>query len=264
MSALPHVALGLDALLDADRVGLHRLFAADTPVRDELRRILADSTVVIDSLAVTGVARERLDALTGGTVVPLDSKPAAECAEHIIDQWRRRLPADLADRAVVPEPLIAVDAHDRAVSRSAVLHPGSGGRAKCWPIERFIELADRLRREGMDVAFMLGPTEMDWHGDEWRRVLADHAPVVIESDLRSVAQHMSAADLYIGNDAGSTHLAASVGTPTVAIFGPTHPRVWRPIGPVVRIVAPPDGSGAIEAIPVDAVWGACRPLIGRG
>lgn len=263
MSALPHGALGLDALLDADRVVLHRLFAADAPVADELRRILADSTVVIDMLAVSGVARARLDALTGGTVVSLDPRPAAGCAEHIIYQWRGRLPEDLASHVVLPGPLIVVDAPDCDISRSALLHPGSGGRAKCWPVRRFIELAHRLRDDGMGVSFMLGPAEMDWHGDEWRRMLADHAPVIIESDLWGVAKHMSAADLYVGNDAGSTHLAASVGTPTVVIFGPTDPRVWRPMGGRVRVVAPPDGSAEIETIPLEAVWDACRPLIGR-
>jgi ADP-heptose:LPS heptosyltransferase len=41
--------------------------------------------------------------------------------------------------------------------------------------------------------------------------------------------------MYIGNDSGITHLAAAVGTPVLALFGPTNPEVWAPRGPHVRV-----------------------------
>jgi ADP-heptose:LPS heptosyltransferase len=43
---------------------------------------------------------------------------------------------------------------------------------------------------------------------------------------------------YIGNDSGVSHLAAYLGLPTVAVFGPSDPKMWRPIGPTVQIVRP--------------------------
>jgi hypothetical protein len=52
-------------------------------------------------------------------------------------------------------------------------------------------------------------------------------------DLYDLARWLAGARLYVGNDSGITHLAAAVGTPTVAVFGPTRPEVWAPPGAVV-------------------------------
>jgi ADP-heptose:LPS heptosyltransferase len=42
--------------------------------------------------------------------------------------------------------------------------------------------------------------------------------------------------LFLGNDSGATHLAAALGVPTLAVFGPSDPWLWRPLGPRVRVV----------------------------
>lgn len=55
-------------------------------------------------------------------------------------------------------------------------------------------------------------------------------------DLYLLACWLARARLYIGNDSGITHLAAAVGTPVLALFGPTDPAVWAPRGPHVRVV----------------------------
>ncbi len=55
-----------------------------------------------------------------------------------------------------------------------------------------------------------------------------------------MARVLSRCRLYIGNDSGLTHLAAAVGQPEVlALFGPTDPRVWAPLGPQVRTLTAP-------------------------
>ena len=54
--------------------------------------------------------------------------------------------------------------------------------------------------------------------------------------LEAVAGLIACADLYIGNDSGLTHMAAALGAPTVAVFGPTDPGTWRPLGRVVRVL----------------------------
>jgi ADP-heptose:LPS heptosyltransferase len=60
-------------------------------------------------------------------------------------------------------------------------------------------------------------------------------PVTRIDDLYELAQWLAGAGLYIGNDSGVTHLAAAVGTPVVALFGPTDPAAWAPRGPNVRV-----------------------------
>ena len=68
------------------------------------------------------------------------------------------------------------------------------------------------------------------------RVLARNLP------LAQLAALLSRAGLHVGNDAGVSHLAAAVGTPTLALFGPTDPGAWAPVGPAVRVLTAPGGE----------------------
>jgi heptosyltransferase-3 len=102
----------------------------------------------------------------------------------------------------------------------AVIHPFSGSARKNWPLERFRELAARLP---MPAHWCAGPEEG----------LED---AVRFDNLYDLAGWIASARVYIGNDSGITHLAAAVGTPVVAIFGPTDPAVWAPRGERVRVL----------------------------
>jgi ADP-heptose:LPS heptosyltransferase len=59
-----------------------------------------------------------------------------------------------------------------------------------------------------------------------------------------LAELLREASLVIGADTGPTHLAAQLGVPTLALFGPTDPSVWAPVGPSVRVIAPDRGVPA--------------------
>ncbi len=123
----------------------------------------------------------------------------------------------------------------------AVIHPFSGSPRKNWPLERYRELALRL---DMPVRWCAGPEEQL---DEAVRI----------DNLQELASWLSTARLYIGNDSGITHLAAAVGVPVVAIFGPTDPAVWAPRGDRVRVV-----SGNLDDISVERVLKSvvtCKP-----
>jgi hypothetical protein len=104
----------------------------------------------------------------------------------------------------------------------AVIHPFSGSPRKNWPLERFRELARELERR-MPVRWCAGPEDPPLEG------------AVRLDDLYELACWLAAASLYVGNDSGITHLAAAVGTPVLALFGPTDPAVWAPRGPNVRV-----------------------------
>ncbi len=104
----------------------------------------------------------------------------------------------------------------------AVIHPFSSSRRKDWPLEHFRRLAEGLQRR-MPVYWCRGPEDPPLAGAvEWE-------------NLYDLACWLARASLYIGNDSGITHLAAAVGTPVLALFGPTDPAVWGPRGPNVRI-----------------------------
>ncbi len=120
-----------------------------------------------------------------------------------------------------------------------VIHPGSGGAGKCWPADRFEALVGHLAAIGREAIVALGEAELErWPADRlarWRGV----CEVVTSADVIALSELIARASVYIGNDSGPTHLAAQLGVPTLALFGPTDPRVWRPIGPAVRVLAPP-------------------------
>ncbi|HET9132402.1 MAG TPA: glycosyltransferase family 9 protein, partial [Terriglobia bacterium] len=67
--------------------------------------------------------------------------------------------------------------------------------------------------------------------------------------LRAVAEELRRCRVFIGNDSGITHLAAYLGCPTIALFGPTDPRIWAPIGRRVTILRRmPLGDISVEEI----------------
>ena len=109
------------------------------------------------------------------------------------------------------------------------LHPGSGSVRKNWPAERFARLADRLTSEtGCTVAVVSGPADEE----PVARMLAHVSvaqPVLLQNlPLPHLAAILARCRFFVGNDSGIAHLAAAVGLPGVAIFGPTDPRTWSP------------------------------------
>jgi Glycosyltransferase family 9 (heptosyltransferase) len=128
--------------------------------------------------------------------------------------------------AEAPPLRLAIPPGDTA--RDVVIHPGSGGQYKNWPLDRFVEVAERLVAEGRSVSWVTGPAEENV-------ALPDGASVLPLTSLVDLAAHLAASRLYFGNDSGITHLAAAVGCPCVAIFGPTEPSVWAPRGGHVTV-----------------------------
>lgn len=105
----------------------------------------------------------------------------------------------------------------------AAIHPFSGSPKKNWPLEKFRALADGLGRT-MPVRWCAGEDDPPLPG------------AVRIPDLYDLACWLARARLYVGNDSGITHLAAAVGTPVLALFGPaSDPAVWAPRGDNVRI-----------------------------
>ena len=129
------------------------------------------------------------------------------------------------------------DKRDRLYDPGKIwLHPGSGSRRKNWGISNFMEIERMLRSEDMKPEFILGP------GEHFLKEILEknHSRVHIISDLTEIVSFFKKAGGFIGNDSGLSHLAAFMGVPTVAIFGPSDPTRWQPVGQSVKIVRPSD------------------------
>ena len=120
--------------------------------------------------------------------------------------------------------------------RLITIHPGSGSPRKNWPLDRFAEVAAQLTAEGHELVVTLGPTEEE-SGPEWLQAWrSTQAHVARGLDVDTLAAILSTCSAYVGNDSGVSHLAASVGVPTVALFGPTDPIQWAPRGECVSVL----------------------------
>ena len=115
-----------------------------------------------------------------------------------------------------------------------VLHPGSGSDKKCWPADRFLELARLLA--GRRVQMILGEVELErWPGELVER-FSTIADVVRTHTLVDLMDRLCGASAFVGNDSGPGHLAGIMGLRTVLIFGPREPQLWKPLGPRVRVI----------------------------
>ena len=153
-----------------------------------------------------------------------------------------RLDVTDKDRVAARVRLEGLGWHERDFILNFILIlPGSGSRRKNWPVENFIELAKRLARLITPIV-VLGPAEMEMKGVFREQGIATLADI----ELGELAGLASRARAFVGNDSGVTHLAAATGTPGVAIFGPTDPWRWRPLGTVRVIYREPITDIAVE------------------
>jgi ADP-heptose:LPS heptosyltransferase len=112
--------------------------------------------------------------------------------------------------------------------------PGSGAREKNWPVNSFKAIARWWReRVGGKVITILGPVEEERGGYD---CLCCEALVIRGISLDRLTAMLARCSLYLGNDSGISHLAAAVGSPTAAVFGPSHVAQWAPRGKNVLLL----------------------------
>lgn len=190
----------------------------------------------------------------------------------------------LLDLAQPAAPFLYMDARHQVAASALIpvgapvlaLAPAAATSAKTWPAERFAELA--LRLTGADGSGGEGPCA------GWRIALfggRDDAlpatPLVAalsraglgcirvfgEPDLLTVTAALERCRAFVGNDSGLVHLAAVAGLPTLALFGATDTRRYRPWGgAVVQAPADPRGIHSLTNLTVDPVIAAFRNLVG--
>lgn len=158
--------------------------------------------------------------------------------------------------------------------RIAIGAGASYGSAKCWPPPRFAEVANRLQSEA-DADVILFGTAAEASvstaiSAEMRRPPIDLTGKTATADLPAL---LSQCHLFIGNDSGAMHVAAAVGLPIVAVFGPTDPDGTTPVTPRCSIVQQkpycspcflrrcPTDHRCMTAITADMVEAAARPWL---
>ena len=127
----------------------------------------------------------------------------------------------------------------------ALIHPGSGSIKKNYTPQLYLSLAKELRRLWRQKArFIFGPVEQE------KMNIKDFSGEWIEQpeDVQELADLLTGASLYIGNDSGVSHLSGYLGTPTIALYKTTDPKIWGAIGREVIHISEANEQSALLKI----------------
>lgn len=120
----------------------------------------------------------------------------------------------------------------------AIVNPGAGWGAKCWPVESYGVVAKALAERGMGVVVNHGPVETALaHSVHDSSAGTAHPLYCSVGELIALTRRCS---LFVGGDTGPMHLAAALGVPVVALFGPTRPERNGPYATRAIVLRSPD------------------------
>lgn len=158
------------------------------------------------------------------------------------------------------------------------IHPGSRWLFKCWPAASIAQLADTLAAQGFKIVLTAAPGAAEGRIIEAVRksMTAAFIDLAGQLNLKELAALTARARLFVGVDSAPMHIAAAMGTPVVALFGPTDEIGWAPWATEKRVVISEqhpcrpcglDGCGGskvsecLTQLPVAQVLAACNELL---
>ena len=250
----------VDAALPWEAAAVASLLSLEGPIAPEIAHALSRFQAVV---AYSGNATLAHALKTTGAEVIAHPPLPPEAGPHA-GRWLAQAVAVLGgDPATIP-PLMKATAEeeqraaawlDRLPAPFLAVHPGSGSSRKNWPPERFASVVEAVAGGGSWL-LIEGPADA-----EAARTLRGLEGAVHAQDLpaRELGAVLAKAGLYVGNDSGVSHLAAAWGAPTLALFGPTDPGQWRPVGPLVTALRSSDTT--LEGLRLDEVIHAARGIL---
>lgn len=252
----------IDGIYSIDLLDLHRLFVEtqkfDLKDNDPMINTFASYAWIATFLGESGSNFEQNLIFTANCshsaeVITLSMKPPKDFCGHLTDfyiqqfidqsglslQRQELCPGDCLIRATEADmdkgkellQEIGIDPHKKLM----IIQPGSGGLNKCWHLDNFLAVAEELVSKDIEVVFLLGPAELGRLNSEAINNISSVAKCLTDLSLSQVLVLLSCANGFIGNDSGITHLAAGLGIRTIAVFGPTNPDVYKPIGSAVTV-----------------------------
>lgn len=240
------------------------------------------NTVSFSSTSAWIAALSGARVLVGGDSVPfgwttsrwlysLEMASVPGSAEHAIDQGLSALAsigitAGSRTVSLVPGPAAEVRAAEflaafAAAPAIAAVHPGAGKAENRWPPDRFARAIEALEAWGAQVFLIEGPVDAGAVRTTCA-ALGSERPVLREVDAAVVAAVVARCQVALVNDTGIMHIAAAMGTPTVALFGPTASARWAP--PSCDSVALQSPDASMQGISLEVVLANLRERLQRG
>jgi len=218
---------------------------------------------------------------------PAQSHPLRPTVESNLDSLRA-LGIEPQDKQVDLVPGDAAEAcaddllarHGLARGSFIHIHPASRWLFKCWPADKVAALCVQLAARGWPLVLTAAPDPKELALIDAIKAAVPPAPTFLDLagklSLKELAALAARARLFVGVDSAPMHIAAAMGTPTVAIFGPSGDKEWGPWNVASRVVASAthacrpcgrDGcegskiSACLTELPVEQVLAACDALL---
>lgn len=166
-----------------------------------------------------------------------DETTDRHATEQILDVLQR-----LAIFDADPVPRLAPPLQHPGQPDTLVVHPGSGSPRKNWPEDRWATLLEQVM-DGSEARVLLvgGEAEEGRLERLAARLPQERREILRSQPLVTVAQRLRGCRGFLGHDSGITHLAAALGLPGIALWGPSRAQIWSPRGGDIRLVlAQPD------------------------
>jgi hypothetical protein len=214
-------------------------------------------------------------------VIHLCATPADDAARAALQLWERGAKALYPTARVVMSAgvLDRVRALDLAksfgrsrpialrhtTSDSLIVHIGAGSSEKRWPLPLWRAMLAALRSHlpSRPIRIIAGEVELERLTQPEQQMFTAMGGEFI-STLDDLASILESAGGFIGADSGPTHVAAAMGLPTLALFGPTDASRWAPLGPMVRVLAPPEPRGMAWLNPAEVAAAGQGLFSGNG
>ena len=242
-----------DCVTDLESLDVYRLFQPRAEASPRLAAYLQSFDLIIAYLPTAdGVFQQQLQRYCQGQVITWPPHPPA--GMHVTDYLLQAL-EPLALRHADPTPRLE-PAASRAASTSGAIafHPGSGGRQKLWPLEGWREVMAWAQQQGIDGVVIQGPAEQERDVQALLQPVTGDWPWINDVSLPELAALLQPCRAVLSHDSGIAHLAAAVGVPTLALFGPTDPRVWGPRSPRACVLQPAEPQPlTLQNMPPEAV-----------
>jgi len=140
------------------------------------------------------------------------------------------------------------------------LFPGAGHPGRCWPLEKFVQLADFLvRNDGVRPVVFVGPEERHLV-PQMRAQFPSPCVILDKLTIPQLAAAQARLAVFVSNDTGPVHIAAAVGTPIVVLIDLPTPHAYVPLAESQRLIF----SQSIAQIEVEDAYAATRELLSAG
>ncbi|MGO9479867.1 MAG: glycosyltransferase family 9 protein [Limisphaerales bacterium] len=155
---------------------------------------------------------------------------------HLLSAWGIGDPGSL-ELEIRADPACAAAAEHLLPRPVVVCHLASGAIKKEWPLACWAEFYRQAARAGFEIVFSTGISSRDRAQLEEFKKLAPEASVLPPSpDLATFMAVIKRARLFVTGDTGPLHIAAGLGVPTLALFGPSPAAQWAPLGQQHRVL----------------------------